>query len=142
MTTMSNIVIDSSNKLEVPMIISLSYSQLVSLRSNSGLVKGRQYRITDYVTKTSQIDTQSANHAFDIIVTADDTNKLNENARAIRHSGNTYFANSKLEAWEIKYCLDNDTDRFAWADSTNGKGVIYYMKDEFGNECPYDFKNI
>lgn len=24
----------------------------------------------------------------------------------------------------------------------NGKGVIYYMKDEFGNECPYDFKNI
>ena len=23
-----------------------------------------------------------------------------------------------------------------------GKGVIYYMKDEHGNECPYDFKNI
>lgn len=23
-----------------------------------------------------------------------------------------------------------------------GKGVIYYMKDEWGNECPYDFKNI
>jgi hypothetical protein len=22
------------------------------------------------------------------------------------------------------------------------KGVIYYMKDEFGNECPYDFKNM
>ena len=22
------------------------------------------------------------------------------------------------------------------------KGVIYYMKDEWGNECPYDFKNI
>lgn len=24
----------------------------------------------------------------------------------------------------------------------DGWGVIYYMKDEFGNECPYDFKNI
>lgn len=24
----------------------------------------------------------------------------------------------------------------------NGKGVIYYMRDEFGNEAPYDFKNI
>lgn len=24
----------------------------------------------------------------------------------------------------------------------SGKGVIYYMKDEYGNECPYDFKNI
>ena len=22
------------------------------------------------------------------------------------------------------------------------RGIIYYMKDEFGNECPYDFKNI
>jgi hypothetical protein len=25
---------------------------------------------------------------------------------------------------------------------TEGRGVIYYMKDEHGNECPYDFKNI
>jgi hypothetical protein len=24
----------------------------------------------------------------------------------------------------------------------SGKGVIYYMKDEYNNECPYDFKNI
>ena len=46
-----------------------------------------------------------------------------------------------LNAWELKYCLDNDKDLFAWAD-TNGKGVIYYMKDEFGNEAPYDFKNV
>lgn len=25
---------------------------------------------------------------------------------------------------------------------SNGRGVIYYMKDEWGNECPYDFKSI
>ena len=126
---------------------------------------------------------------------------------------------ANLHAWELKYCLDNDTTRFAWAmdgtaivnlesilsngqpltrqpefdgcsgndeyyyawgtqadvddaDVNNfwysksdelltgdevmtiegsydivevaelGKGVIYYMKDEHGNECPYDFKNI
>ena len=124
-----------------------------------------------------------------------------------------YFANNKLEAWKLKYCLDNDTDRFAWAcdgqdkfyiefveketvrlnrtaiiedgtvwqfgeegnavytaadpsvgdnfyqdsslqtsageitaavevEGVNGKGVIYRMIDEFGNDCPYDFKNI
>jgi len=147
-----------------------------------------------------------------------------------------YFDKSNLSAWELKYCLDNDTSRFAWAvegepgeyyhlveivgtdtkdytfrtiyetedywsvynindpsvvgyikpkldpvtDSNfilytderfddeygepygkngdeatvkeitlvdnpgtpSGKGVIYYMKDEWGNECPYDFKNI
>lgn len=46
-----------------------------------------------------------------------------------------------MNAWELKYCLDNDKELFAWAD-TNGKGVIYYMKDEYGNEAPYDFKNV
>lgn len=121
-------------------------------------------------------------------------------------------------AWSLKYCLDNDTTRFAWAqtgqaiincsshysnncyltrqpgydknnqeayifawgtsedandgDPTNfiytesevvisgdpvvdfddvvcgyanvitGRGVVYYLKDEHGNECPYDFKNM
>ena len=42
----------------------------------------------------------------------------------------------------MKYCLDNDTTRFAWADTAGGKGVIYRMTDEHGNECPYDFKNV
>lgn len=139
---------------------------------------------------------------------------------------------ANLPAWELKYCLDNDTNRFAWADNgegyavesiyvesssysnnwwtkagilehngftyyqwensdsledeykilllsttenptigedlgyvaydngtvdevvssgegtvsdirySGGKGVIYYMKDEWNNECSYDFKNI
>ena len=120
----------------------ITWSELKALRDNSQLIPGIQYRITDYVTTTVQENTQSAGHQFDIIVVADDVNKLNENARAILHSGDTYFANSKLEAWELKYCLDNDTTRFAWADTTNGKGVIYRMVDEFNNDCPYDFKNI
>ncbi|NLZ95105.1 MAG: hypothetical protein GX921_04680, partial [Bacteroidales bacterium] len=106
------------------------------------LVPGQQYRITDYVTTTTQASTRGAGHQFDIIVTADDVDKLNENARAVQHDGDTYFANSKLEAWKLKYCLDNDTDRFAWADEANGKGVIYRMIDEFNNDVPYDFKNI
>jgi hypothetical protein len=46
-----------------------------------------------------------------------------------------------MNAWELKYCLDNDKELFDWA-STDGKGVIYYLKDEFGNEAPYDFKNV
>lgn len=51
------------------------------------------------------------------------------------------FENSVLEAWDIRYCLDNDEGRFKWA-NPDGKGVIYYLKDEFGNEASYDFKNI
>lgn len=119
-----------------------TYSNLTTLINQSKLIPGTFYRITDYVTTTIQSDTQSANHAFDVIVTADSTNKLNANARAIQHSGDTYFNGQKLESWELKYDINNDTDRFAWADSTNGKGVIYYMKDEYGNEAGYDFKNI
>jgi hypothetical protein len=149
------------------------YNDLVNLRDSSKLTPGKQYRIIDYVTTTSQEETASAGHKFDIIVTALSRNTISEDAKAIQshymsgviynstptvkfntryynykpeiytiyNVGVEYFNNSKLEAWELKYCLDNDTNRFYWADSA-GKGVIYYMKDEFGNEAPYDFKNI
>ena len=120
----------------------IDYASLKSLRDNSKLIPGMQYRITDYHTTTIQEDTKSAGHQFDIIVTADSNNKLNEVARAIQHDGDTYFSKSKLEAWKIWYRLDNDTTHFAWADATNGKGVIYRMIDEWNNDCPYDFKNI
>ena len=120
----------------------IGWSSLKTLRDGGNLVPGKWYRITDYVTKTVQENTQSANHAFDIIVRADSASSLNENAFAIQHAGDTYFASSKLNAWKLKYCLDNDTTRFAWADTTNGKGVIYQMIDEFDNDLPYDFKNI
>ena len=47
-----------------------------------------------------------------------------------------------MEKWQIWYDVNNDTTKYEWADSTNGKGVIYRMIDEWGNDCPYDFKNI
>lgn len=119
-----------------------SYSLLVTKRNNSLLTAGQWYRITDYTCTTTQTDTQSAGHQFDILVQATSPNTLSEVVKAIRHEGDTYFANSDLEAWKIWYCLDNDTTRFAWADATNGKGVIYRMIDEWNNDCPYDFKNI
>ena len=123
-------------------MIEITYEELKNLRNTSELVSGQLYRVTDYVTTTTQEGTRSAGHAFDIIVIALSNSELSEEAKAIAHSGDTYFANCELSVWELKYCLDNDTNRFAWADETNGKGVIYYMKDEWNNECPYDFKNI
>lgn len=123
-------------------VIPISYTDLVSLRNLGKLTEGTWYRITDYVTTTTQEESQSAGHAFDIIVLALSTDKLKENAFAIQHEGDRYFADSKLEAWQLKYCIDNDADRFAWADTENGKGVIYEMVDEFNNKCGYDFKNI
>lgn len=134
---------DLLNQPDIPEpLVETTYSALKTLRDNSQLVPGQQYRITDYQCTTVQADTSSANHQFDIIVTADSANKLNEKARACLHAGDTYFAASKLEAWELWYSLDNDATKFIWADSTNGKGVIFRMIDEFRNDIPYDFKNI
>lgn len=268
-------------------LVETTYDELKALRDGGQLVAGQKYRITDYNCTTTQENTSSAMHQFDIIVEALSNNTLSENASAIQHGGSSgsgggspqfnpevladgegtlvegavvpsyyvfedayemngtkedyksqdtfiaytymenndgvvvpviyktdadgvinapeeydypdredtffyegtmevdgvvydkwrkitltddseitwdsdgkvwaltnvvvtgggsvsdpYFANCKLSAWEIKYSLDNDKTRFWWADETNGKGVIYYMKDEYNNECPYDFKNI
>lgn len=238
-------------------LIEVLYKDLVTLRNNSELIPGKKYRITDYVTTTSQENTQSAGHQFDIIVTALTKNELSEIASACYHEENyenikpyiknfksviniggvveecifkydksvvingnvyseyatedtknhlafdfndrskvyfdsddvikfipsyyyfystsdvweenvnnsnvpnidssiennkeackkefnrNYFKNlgCNLSAWKIWYSLDNNSDRFTWADS-NGTGVIYKMIDEWGNDCPYDFKNI
>ena len=123
-------------------IIEITWSELKAKRDAGELTLGQLYRITDYQCTTTQSETKSAGHQFDIIVLALSKNTLSEQAYAALHSGDTYFANNNLSAWKLWYCLDNDTDRFAWADSTNGKGVIYRMIDEFNNDVPYDFKNI
>lgn len=123
-------------------IIEITWSELKAKRDAGELTLGQLYRITDYQCTTVQSNTRSAGHQFDIIVLALSKNTLSEQAYAALHSGDTYFANNKLSAWKLWYCLDNDTTRFAWADSTNGKGVIYRMIDEFNNDIPYDFKNI
>ena len=131
--------------LDATLYEAVTYSQLVTKISNSQLVKGRKYRITDYVTTTMQSDTfSSAGHAFDLVVTAIDVNKLDCEASALLHSGDTYFstAGADLSKWQIWYDVNNDTTKYAWADTANGKGVIYRMIDEFNNDCPYDFKNI
>lgn len=120
----------------------ITYDELKNLQDNQLLIPGSTYRITDYITTSTQANTQSAGHPFDILVTALDSKTLSEQAKAISHEGDTYFAESNLEGWQLWYTLDNDSTRFAWADGTNGKGVIYRMIDEFNNDIPYDFKNI
>ena len=132
--------------IDVAQSISITWSDLKAKRDAGQLTPGMQYRITDYQCTTVTSNTKSAGHQFDIIVVADDERTLNETARAIKHpvaeGGTDYFADNDLSTWQIWYCLDNDTTRFAWADSTNGKGVIYRMIDEWNNDVPYDFKNI
>lgn len=125
--------------------VSTTYANLVTLRDNDELIAGCWYRIIDYSTNVNATLTEFAvaSHSFDILVLALDESNLSEEAFATHHDGDTYFANSKLEAWKLWYCLDNDTNRFEWAeDQGQGTGVIYRMIDEYGNDAPFDFKNI
>ena len=122
-------------------IVETTHAELVTLRDNAQLQPGQLYRITDYVATTTDPESRSANHPFDIIVIADDVDVLNENASAICHEGDTYFAKCHLETWKLKYSIDNDSTRFNWA-QTDGKGVVYQMIDENNNEMQYDFKGI
>ena len=122
---------------------SITYAGLKTLRDEGKLVPSRYYRITDFVTTVAKNgNAQSAGHPFDLIVLAIAPNVLQEKCYAIQHEGDEYFKDCKLADWEVWYCLDNDTTKYAWADTTNGKGVIYRMIDEWQNDCPYDFKNI
>ena len=202
----------------------VTYAYLKEIAENGNLIPGQLYRIVDYVTTVNGAtitNARSAGHPFDILVRADSANTLNEQAWAVRHEGDTYFKDVRLEAWQLKYRLDNvqwskqagtyvtDEDNgytflvvgditlsghtykllqgFGmyiedWSDyalmetvaegeqiicyygdpedfdpeepevvgtasgieevTESGKGTITWMKDEHGNECPYDFKNI
>ena len=140
-----DLILTESAKLDEELLeqfqgINITYSELKKLYKNSQLLPNQVYRIIDYVTTTTQENTLSAGHQFDILVKALTENTISEDAKACLHDNN-YF-NNNISSWEIKYCIENDSTRFAWADTENGKGVIYYMKDEFGNEASYDFKNI
>lgn len=161
--------------------VSITYKELKNLRDSGELVKGRNYRIIDYITTSKDTTTKVIWHPFDIIVTATNNNELSEIAYAAKHEfaegeEDLYYNKCNLTAWELRYILDNDETRYSWVDDryivkqdfdsysigdiipknswkelseTNqnkceqiGKGIIYYMKDEFNNECAYDFKSI
>jgi hypothetical protein len=149
-TYMSNgtTVEDAINNLSISIppetnsFMEITYSELKTLLDNSELVPGMSYRITDYVTTTTEENTKAANHQFDIIVTANDVNVLSHLAKAAKHKNVTYFDSCDIESWQLWYDINNNTDKYAWADVTNGKGVIYRMIDDNNNDCPYDFKNI
>lgn len=70
---------------ELTQIIPTTYLELKQLRDSGGLIAGQQYRITDYECTTTQTDTRSAGHRFDIIVTALDDHTLSEEAKAIQN---------------------------------------------------------
>lgn len=131
---------------EVDLMQEVTYSELKNLRDNGELIPGLSYRITDYDCMTFQKNTRSAHNQFDVIVTADSSNALNENARAINHvfksEGDTnvtyitlrfgsdhqlYFTYNGEKVWAFLY--DEDDDTYIWSsqigDVTSKKAEVY-----------------
>lgn len=133
----------------------VTHSELVALRNSSQLIPGMKYRITDYTIRkdfegtidniSSDVKYKGQGFVFDIIVTASSNNSLYEEAQAVEHEYLEGETHNPIEfdypKWKLKYTIDNDNPKYSWSDPL-GKGVIYEMEDEYGNVCPYDFKNI
>lgn len=112
-----------------PHLKRITYSELKNLKDNGKLEEGTWYRITDYGNGGETPDFYG--HAFDILVLAVSNNKLSEECRATHHvEPDTYFGEG-IHAWKIWYSVND-----------NKYGKIYRMIDEYGNDCPYDFKNV
>jgi len=145
------------------LLIPITYNALKNFRDTNQLVPGCRYRIIDYVTKANvdmfnmdwsgispsqlQYLSFSAEHPYDIIVLATAVNKLSEDAKAIQHEGDTYFSGSNLEAWELKYSLDNDTqyswiqDPFNYGESILPPFPFCYISTKADGQYP-DFQNL
>lgn len=134
----------TSDSLPLRNSVMTTRDELLTARNSSLLVPGTWYRINDYVTiiDSTNVPAQSAGKPFDILVLATSVNTLSEECRATANAFNNPFIYSNLNAWKVWYTIDNNKAKYDWANAETGKGVIYRLIDEWGNDCPYDFKNI
>lgn len=130
-------------------LVEITYAELKALKDTSSLVPEQKYRIIDYVSLFKKIlissnydlpSFKSANHAFDLIVTANTNNTFYHVASAALHEGDEYFSKSDLSKWVIYYSFDNDSTKYPVDDTC--KGFIYRMIDEYNNDVSFDFKNL
>lgn len=125
-------------------VIEISYDELLLLYGKGKLIPGMRYRIINYETVTDQPDIVTANHRFDLIVLASSVNTLFPVAAAAIPLDDHYWEerHADLSKWLVWYDIVNNSEKYKWIGKSNGTGVIYRLIDEWGNDCPYDFKNI
>ena len=71
-------------------VIKTTWAELKDLRDNGNLIAGSLYRITDYNCTTTQENTRSAGHQFDIVLLALSENKLAEEGWAMMNENDVY----------------------------------------------------
>lgn len=138
----------SGGKSEIP--IKVTVEEIKTLAINSQLDINAVYQITDYQI-TNFIDNKfsSTEHYFDILVTPYNNQKINANAAATKHDGDTYYNEIDLRHWKLEYFIKDCTYGYEdniiitdFQNTNNPYGVITYLCDHSNNEAYFDFKNI
>lgn len=132
--------------------IMTTYKELMALYINDELVEGQQYRFpytligyTDMSEYWNNLGTfTSRKKFFDLIVTATSSSTFSYKCKAAFNADDDYFNNNcNIGAWDIwwmpgyEYYNPTNSD-----ENAEYYGWIFKMVDEFGNEAPYDFKNL
>lgn len=152
LTVSSNGVDTEWTTVDTSLMENVTTDGLFDIATRGGLKPGMKYRITDYnpnidanyVRKINggMTNITSFEVKFDIIVTASSESTLFDDVELVAKvagSGATF----DYTKYEAKYDLVGNRDgvKYGYLQSS-AAGVIYYMKDQFGNEASYDFENI
>lgn len=127
-------------------VIHTTYSELVALKNSSSLKPNTEYAIMDYCFTSNQNGQipMTNKGGFAVVVRTNENGELKHKARAMYGTltEENSFDQRGIERWELMYDIENDTSKYAWADEATGKGVVYYLRDEWNNEAYFDFKTL
>ena len=107
-------------------VTKVTWQELKDKRDAGKLTPGALYRITDYNCTTTQENTQSAGHQFDIVLLALSENKLAEDGWAMMHNNiyNVTFADGVTKKCWIYDNGNNPMAKYNIVDAVTLKGLV------------------
>lgn len=130
-------------------VISITYSDLMTLIGADGLIIGSQYLITDFATKHYIVDSDYNQYTSSIItgttepllVTAIDVDKIDKEAKSALYPHDIIYYDPFEANWIADYSFADFTGTPTII--TGFKGVIYFRHDTLlDNYTGYDFRNV
>lgn len=124
-------------------MVEVTHAELKAMRDGGKLTAGALYRITDYNCTTTQENTQSAGHQFDIVLLALSANKLAEEGWAMEHPTDVYdvtFADGVTKKCYIYHTMDEDNNSIINVVDIETKLGIHcsYIEGDSGNLVTID----
>lgn len=117
-------VVDGEDGVPRTLVVT-THAELKAMRDAGKLTPGSLYRITDYQCTTTQANTRSAGHQFDIVLLALSEDKLAEESWAMMHD-NIYdvtFADGVTKKCWI-YETEDEEDNIVFVDTLIGCGYV------------------